>query len=61
MVKESTCDSITSPSPFVIFFVTLNPTQNVRLILANTKREKIKTCNIQISNYLTQSNRLDMK
>ena len=61
MVKEPTCDSIASPSPSITTAATLNPTQIARSILANKKKERQTTCNIHISTYLTQSNRLDMK
>ena len=38
MVKEPTCDSITSPSPSVAVYVALNPTQIARSIPAKKNR-----------------------
>ena len=54
MIKEPTCDVIDSPSPSVVVFVALNPTQVTRSIPANTNREQKTKYNINISTYLTQ-------
>ena len=46
MVKDPTCDLITSPSPSIVVVVALNSTQIARSILANTNRVQQTTCNI---------------
>ena len=43
MVKEPTCESISSPYPSVVVVVALNPTQIARSIPENTNSEQQTT------------------